>query len=36
MTEATGEGTDTVNTSVSYTLALGSEVEILNGTGRWA
>jgi hypothetical protein len=25
-------GADTVNTSVTYTLALGSEVEILNGT----
>ena len=34
VTEAAGEGTDTVNTSVSYTLAAGSEVEILNGTVR--
>ena len=32
VTEAAGEGTDTVNASVSYTLAAGSEVESLAAT----
>ncbi|MEF8761583.1 MAG: cadherin domain-containing protein [Candidatus Accumulibacter sp. UW25] len=31
--EATGEGTDTVNTTVSFTLAAGVEVENLNSVG---
>ena len=33
VTEAVGEGTDTVNASVSYTLQALSEVEKLTGTG---
>src|SRR6202023_2493081 len=36
VTEAVGGGTDTVNASVSYTLAALSEVEIMNGTGGTA
>jgi Ca2+-binding RTX toxin-like protein len=33
VTEASGEGTDTVNTSAHYTLAAGVSVEFLNSTG---
>jgi Ca2+-binding RTX toxin-like protein len=33
VTEAVGEGTDTIQASVSYTLAAGSEIEFLRGGG---
>lgn len=31
--EASGEGTDTVNTSISYTLGAGESIEVFNSTG---